>query len=81
MFYAYVLRSLKDGSHYYGSTKDIGLRLKERNSGAATYTMRPKPFVLAYSESFESRKEAFARERFFKSVSGYNWLRKNKIID
>ena len=79
MFYAYILKSLKDGGFYYGSTNDVQERLKNHNSGKVKYTNGHKPYVLHYSESFNTRKEAMARERFFKSIDGYNWLKSKRI--
>jgi len=35
---------------------------------------------LHYFEEFETRSEAFKRERFFKSIDGYNYLKSQKII-
>ncbi len=80
MFYAYILKSLKDSSFYYGSTKDLEARLKEHNSGKVKYAKGHKPYILHYKESFETRKEAMAREKFFKSIDGYIWLKSKKII-
>ena len=80
MFIAYILKSEKDNTYYYGSTNDISSRLKYHNSGKVRYTKGHLPYKLHYSESFESRSEAMARERFFKSIDGYNWLKKEKII-
>ena len=74
MFYVYVLRSLKDGSYYYGFTKELDSRLEAHNSGTAKYTKGHKPFVLLYSESFEYKKDALVRERFFNrsaAIIGY----------
>jgi len=36
--------------------------------------------LLHYFEEFATRKEAFERERFFKSIDGYNWLKEKGII-
>jgi len=80
MYYAYLLKSLKDGSNYYGSTNNIEQRIKIHNSGKGKYTKGHKPYKLHYYEKFDSRKEAPARERFFKSIDGYNWLKSKKII-
>jgi putative endonuclease len=80
MFIAYILRSEKDNTYYYGSTNDLTNRIKYHNSGKVRYTKGHLPYKLHYSESFESRSEAMAREKFFKSIDGYNWLKKEKII-
>jgi putative endonuclease len=80
MFYAYVLKSLKDRTYYYGSTNNLEGRIKYHNSGKVRYTKGHKPYKLQYYETFNSRKEAFARENFFKSIDGYNWLKARGII-
>ena len=81
MFYAYILKSLKDKTYYYGSTKDLEARIRTHNSGKVRYSKGHKPYQLHYYEIYETRKEAGARERFFKSIDGYTWLRANKIIE
>ena len=80
MFYAYILKSLKDGGFYYGSTNDLVERLNNHNLGKVKYTKDHKPYVLHYKESFETRKEAMTREKFFKSIDGYIWLKSQGII-
>ncbi len=80
MYYAYILKSLKDNSFYYGSTQDIEGRLKIHNSGKENYTRGHKPYKIHYYEEFDTRKEAAARERFFKLIEGYRWLKDKKII-
>jgi len=80
MFYTYILKSIKDHSYYYGSTKDIIARLKEHNGGKVKYTKGHKPYILHYVEEYDSKREALKREQFFKSIEGYKWLRENKII-
>ena len=78
MFYTYILKSLKDKSYYYGSTNNLNARLKIHNSGKVRYTKVHIPYQIHYSEVFGTRKEAYARESFFKSIEGYLWL-KSKI--
>ena len=80
MFYAYVLKSLIDNTYYYGYTSDIEKRLKYHNSGRSKYTKRKKPWALNYIEEYNSKTEAIKRESFFKSISGYNWLKEKNII-
>jgi len=80
MYFTYILRSLKDGKYYYGSSKNIENRLKHHNSGKVKSTKNRKPLVIHYLERFELRSDAEKRERFFKSIPGYRWLKENKII-
>ncbi len=80
MYFTYILKSLKDGRYYYGSTENIDDRLKLHNSGKVRSTKTRKPFVVHYCEKFDNRTEAWKREMFFKSIDGYNWLKLKKII-
>ncbi|MDP2365277.1 MAG: GIY-YIG nuclease family protein [Ignavibacteria bacterium] len=79
MFYAYILKSQKDNSYYYGSTKDLKARLQEHNSGKMRYTKGHLPYIIHYFETFDTNKAAILRERFFKSIAGYNWLKSKGI--
>jgi putative endonuclease len=79
MFYAHVLRSLKDGTSYYGSSEDTATRLHEHNGGSVRYTKGHRPYELHYTEVFATRAEAVRREEFFKSTAGYRWLRDKGI--
>lgn len=80
MYFTYILKSLKDGKYYYGSTEDIEKRLKHHNSRKVKSTKNRKPFTIQYFDIFDSRKEAELRERYFKTIDGYNWLKQNRII-
>ncbi|MBN8696688.1 MAG: GIY-YIG nuclease family protein [Bacteroidetes bacterium] len=80
MYKAYILKSVKDGGYYYGSCKDIQKRLLKHNKGDVRSTKGRRPLLLHYEEDYSSRSEAFRREHFFKSIDGYNWLKKNQII-
>ncbi|MFZ2323210.1 MAG: GIY-YIG nuclease family protein [Ignavibacteriaceae bacterium] len=75
-----MLKSIKDKSYYYGSSKDLEQRLREHNRGRSRYTKGHIPFEIHYFESFSTRKEAILRENFFKSIDGYNWLKSKGII-
>ncbi len=79
MFTTYILKSIKDGSYYYGNTKDLSNRLKMHNSGKVKYTKSKMPWIVQYTENFESRSEALKREKFFKTIDGYKWLKDNSI--
>jgi putative endonuclease len=81
MFYAYILKSVKDGGYYYGSTSNIEDRLRAHNMGKVRSTKGRKPWKLHYFEEFESRLDAVRREMFFKTIDGYNWLKSQKITE
>ena len=79
VFYTYILKSLDDGKYYYGSTSNLEKRLKEHNSGKVKFTRGHKPYIIHYFERYGSRKDAINRERFFKSIEGYKWLKSEGI--
>ncbi|MBW0159779.1 MAG: GIY-YIG nuclease family protein [Sediminibacterium sp. Gen4] len=80
MYHAYILKSEKDGRYYYGSCADIEKRIAEHNSGKTKSLKGRLPLRLHYSESFKTRGEAYKREKFFKTIAGYHWLKDNHII-
>jgi putative endonuclease len=80
IFYAYILRSETHGTCYYGNTQNINARIRAHNSGKVRYTKGRRPWKLVYYEKFETRSEAVKRERFFKSIDGYRYLKSNGII-
>ncbi len=79
IFFVYILKSQKDEGFYFGYTSDIETRLNFHNEGLVKSTKGRRPFVLHYLEKFESKSQALKREKFFKSIDGYNWLKDNGI--
>ncbi len=77
MFYVYVLRSLKNSYRYIGQTNNLEKRLLEHNQGMTRSIRFQLPFVLEYSEIYQTRIEAMKREKFLKSGKGREWLNKN----
>ncbi len=77
MFYVYILKSLKNGRLYTGSTENLQRRLLEHNSGRSTYTKLTKPFKLLHQETFKTRSEAVKREMFLKTGVGRLWIKNN----
>ncbi len=75
MFYVYILKSLKNGRFYTGSTNNIERRLYEHNIGQTKYTSLTKPFELVYKETYNTKIEASKRERFFKTGKGRELLK------
>ncbi|MDO8560649.1 MAG: GIY-YIG nuclease family protein [bacterium] len=75
MPYVYVLKSLKNGKRYVGSSNlDPQERLKKHNSGSNKFTKGNKPFILIYQEGCASVRKARQRENFLKSGVGRNFL-------
>ena len=80
MYYTYILQSLKSKRYYYGSTSDLEKRLKYHNAGKVRSTKAFRPWIIHYYETYSSKSEALKRERYFKSIDGYNWLKEQGII-
>ena len=76
MFFAYVLKSIEHNYFYKGHCRDLEKRIQQHNS-EMTESIRPYiPFKLAYSEEFETEKEAIEREKYFKSAAGRRFIKK-----
>ncbi len=78
MYYVYVLKSLKDGNHYIGFTRDLKRRLAEHNDGASISTRNRRPFDLVYYEACRSQNDALHREIYLKTTYGHRYL-KNRL--
>ena len=75
----YILKSARDGGYYYGYTSDLEARLERHNQKLVRSTKSRTPFSVHYLERFETKTEALKREKFFKSIDGYNWLKEQGI--
>ena len=67
MAFVYVIKSLKDGNFYIGSTDDLNRRIKDHNSGKNRSTKNRRPFKLVYFEQFDTKYQAEKREKLFKN--------------
>ncbi len=66
MAFVYILRSLRDGRLYTGSTTDLSRRLREHAAGHSRSTRHRRPLVLVYFEEYESLGTARVREKELK---------------
>ncbi|HJW15513.1 MAG TPA: GIY-YIG nuclease family protein [Flavisolibacter sp.] len=69
-YYVYILKSLKDGKYYIGSTSDVVARLNFHNSGLQRSTKSRIPFVLIYQEELPDKTSALKREKQVKNYKG-----------
>ncbi len=70
MHYVYILKSLKTGELYKGSTADLRQRMANHNSGKVVATKHGAPWKLVYYEAFISKHDARTEELFLKSGKG-----------
>jgi putative endonuclease len=68
--YVYVLKSVENWRFYVGMTENVQRRLQEHNSGKTKSTKGYKPWVLVFTEEFDSRELAREREKYLKSGIG-----------
>ena len=70
MYFTYILQSLKDGGYYIGYASELSIRLKRHNNGLVRSTKTRRPLKLIYQESYNTKQEAYRRERQIKSYKG-----------
>ena len=77
MYTVYILYSHEDKNLYIGCTSNLQERIKRHNSGQVLATKLRQPLTCIHTENFESKTEAFNRERFLKTLWATRF--KNKI--
>jgi len=71
MFTVYVLYSQKFNQIYIGFTSDLPNRLLSHNELATKgHTIKYRPWVIAYTEEYQTKSEALKRESQLKSRQG-----------
>ncbi|MEK7586476.1 MAG: GIY-YIG nuclease family protein [Patescibacteria group bacterium] len=79
MYYVYVLKSEKDGSHYVGQTCNLKQRLQQHNDKETKYTSTKAPYKLVWYGAFLNIKLACDFEKYLKSSSGFAFRNKHLI--
>jgi putative endonuclease len=74
MFKVYILYSSHLDQYYVGHTQNIEDRLSRHNSGRSLSTKKGKPWILVYTETFETRSEAMLREKAIKQMKSRTYL-------
>jgi putative endonuclease len=75
MYTVYVLFSKNFNKIYIGYTSDLKNRLLSHNElSKKGWTLRLGPWILVYSETFDTKREAIIRERNLKSGKGREWI-------
>ena len=74
MYFVYVIKSQVDGRLYKGLTSNPEMRLQTHNTGKVFSTRPYRPWTLVLIESYPTRIEARAREKFLKSGAGRRYL-------
>ncbi|WP_281232053.1 GIY-YIG nuclease family protein [Flavobacterium gelatinilyticum] len=79
-FVVYILFSEKFNKNYTGFTSNLIERFKSHNLLATKgYTAKYRPWEVVYVEFFNSKNEAIKREKYFKTGTGREFIK--KLID
>jgi|GEM_PF-770412 len=74
MYYVYVITSQSQNYRYVGITDDIARRFRQHNKGYNRTTRPYIPFKLSLVEECKDRNIARAREKYYKSGFGREYL-------
>ena len=74
MYAVYILYSSKLDKYYIGYSADVADRLRRHNNHSRGFTNAGKPWVLVYTEDYENKSEAEAREKQLKK-----WKNKERL--
>ena len=75
-YYFYILFSDSLNKYYIGFTSNISERIRKHNSKHKGFTGQTNDWKLVYSETYDSKELAYARERQVKK-----WKNRNRIIE
>ena len=73
-YMVYILQSSTTGRYYTGFTNDLDRRLAEHNRKKGKYTDAGQPWVIAYTEEYDSKIDAQTREKFIKSRKSKSFI-------
>lgn len=79
MYNVYVLQSISRNYLYVGITDNLERRVAQHQNGKERTTSPYKPFLLILHEEHSTRIAARQREKYLKSGSGKEWI-KRKIL-
>jgi putative endonuclease len=75
MCFCYILYSASTDKYYIGhSCEDLQERLRKHLSNHSGFTSKAKDWIIAFSETFEDKSQAYKREIEIKA-----WRSKSKI--
>jgi putative endonuclease len=81
MYHVYILQNAR-GRFYVGQTDNLENRVRQHNdpsSDTSKYCPKNGPWTLVWSEPYETRDAAMAREKLIKSMKSARWIRDNLL--
>jgi putative endonuclease len=74
IYYLYIIYSVTLDKYYTGHTIDPNKRLMEHNTGKSTFTASASDWILRYTEQFNTRELAKARELQIKKKKSRKYI-------
>ena len=75
MYKVYILYSARYNKIYIGYTANLEERLLSHNQlGKKGWTIKFRPWILVYTESFDTKQEALLREKNLKTGKARQWI-------
>jgi len=75
MFTVYVLHSSSFNKIYIGYTSDLANRLLSHNElGTTGYTLKYRPWIIVFTEDYETKTQALKREKQLKGAKGREYI-------
>jgi putative endonuclease len=74
--FIYILKSLKNGQYYVGSTIDVNNRLYLHNSGKVKSTKNSRPYELVLEKVYDNISDARAIEFNIKKLKRRDYIEK-----
>ena len=78
--FVYAIYSPTSDQIYVGISEDVTNRLNDHNKGKAKFTQSYRPWILFYTEEYQTYAEAREREKKLKNATGKLFLRQ-KLAD
>ena len=72
MYTVYIIYSEKIDKYYIGFSSNVQERLCKHNRNSKGFSSSGRPWIMVYSEVFDNKKDAMAREKQLK-----NWKNRN----
>jgi len=76
MYFFYILYSKSLDRYYLGHTSDLKGRLRRHNTDHKGYTGKAQDWQVVYTEPYNSKNQAYQRERQVKA-----WKSRSKIME
>ncbi len=80
MYYVFILYSKILNKFHTGYTKNLDILLKEQNCGRNPDTRMGIPWIMAYSESFQTQNEAAEMELLIKEKGAGKFLKDLGVV-